>query len=264
MSLKIISCVFLLMESIFFSTPILAMEGGNVTKEPLNNGIQTAIKELGPDHSFAYYDLQLSNQEIKILKSLKINSTEEYNNYGNLKDLESGVSSFLKSLNKENDITAEAVSQIIVRIVNDIVQASGQETAWVAVRSSTPTSAWDVPRWHQDGYYYEPRTGNPYKFAITLKGPATLFYKLPSDLKEKFLTLTRKGTEKNGHNREALATLLKPFKKAISIPQPYQGAIFVVGSDNAAVHSEPPIHEERLFLSILPGSREQIKEWKEQ
>jgi hypothetical protein len=132
------------------------------------------------------------------------------------------------------------------------------------LRSFTPTSEYDVPRWHQDGYYYAPYEGNPYKFAITLKGPATLFYKLPPHLKENFLTLTREGMEKNGYNRQALATLLKPFKEAAFIPQPYQGAVFIVGSEYAAVHSEPPIHEERLFLSVLPGSKAQIKEWKDQ
>jgi len=29
----------------------------------------------------------------------------------------------------------------------------------------------------------------------------------------------------------------------------------------AAVHSEPPLKEERLFMSVLPGSKAQIKEW---
>jgi hypothetical protein len=250
--------------SVFFSNPSRAVGNETIVKESLSNGIQKAIKTLGPDHSFYYYDLQLSDHEIKILKSLRINTTKEYSNYGNLKDLSSEVRAFLRSLNKENEAIAEAAPQIIVRIVNDIVQASGQETAWVAVRSFIPTSEYDVPRWHQDGYYYAPYEGDPYKFAITLKGPATLFYKLPSDLKEKFLTLTREGNEKNGYNRQALATLLKPFKETISIPQPYQGPIFVVGSDNAAVHSEPSIHEERLFLSVLPGSKAQIKEWQEQ
>jgi hypothetical protein len=39
-----------------------------------------------------------------------------------------------------------------------------------------------------------------------------------------------------------------------------QGAVFKVGDDYPAVHSEPPIHEERLFISILPGSKVKIQE----
>lgn len=198
------------------------------------------------------------------IKSLKINSTEEYNNYGDLKKLGSEAKAFIKSLHKENKTTAEAASQIIVRIVNDIVQASGQETAWVAIRSFIPMSEYDVPRWHTDGYYYEPRTGNPYKFALALKGAPTLFYRLPVSERDAFTTVQRKGTEENGYNRQALADLLGRSPEALSIARPNQGAIFIVGSDNAAVHSEPPIHEERLFISILPGSKAQIKEWKEQ
>lgn len=252
------------MGSVFFVNPILAMAGKNIIKEPLSNKVQTAINELGPDHSFAYYDLQLSDDEIKILKSLKINTIEAYSNYDNLKNLGSEVIAFLKSLNKENEATAEAASQTIVRIVNDIVQASGQETAWVTVRSFIPMSEYDLPRWHTDGYYYEPRTGNPYKFALTLKGAPTLFYRLPANERVAFSALQRKGTAENEYNRQALADLLGFSPEAISIARPTQGVVFIVGSDIAAVHSEPPIHEERLFLSILPGSKAQIKEWKDQ
>ncbi len=38
-----------------------------------------------------------------------------------------------------------------------------------------------------------------------------------------------------------------------------QGVVFAVGSDDvAAVHSDPPIQEKRLFLSIVPGISAQI------
>lgn len=247
------------MGSVFFFNPGFAVEEGNVI-----NRIPTAIKELGPENSFVCYDLHLSDDDIKVLKSLKVSITDEYNNYGNLKDLNSEVRTFIKSLNKENEAIAEATSKIIARIVNDIVRASGQETAWVAVRSFIPTSEYDVPRWHRDGYYYAPYEGNPYKFAVTLKGPSTLFYNLPNDLKKEFSDLERTGTEKNGYNRQTLATFLGQSQGNTRVPQPYQGAIFIVGSEYAAIHSEPPIHEERLFISVLPGSQKQIKEWKDQ
>ena len=35
-------------------------------------------------------------------------------------------------------------------------------------------------------------------------------------------------------------------------------------TQNAAIHSEPPIKEEKLFMSILPGSKKKIKEWEAQ
>ena len=38
----------------------------------------------------------------------------------------------------------------------------------------------------------------------------------------------------------------------------------MVGNPNTAlIHSEPPITEDRIFLSILPGTEEQIKQREE-
>lgn len=84
---------------------------------------------------------------------------------------------------------------------------------------------------------------------------------MPPEKRNAFETLQRQGTEQNNYNRQAIATLLGKSKKLISIAYPHQGVVFIVGSDHAAVHSEPPIKEERLFLSVLPGTKEQIKEW---
>ena len=38
-----------------------------------------------------------------------------------------------------------------------------------------------------------------------------------------------------------------------------EGLIFIVGNlDKALIHSEPPMHSFRIFISILPGTGEQI------
>ena len=36
-----------------------------------------------------------------------------------------------------------------------------------------------------------------------------------------------------------------------------QAVVFI---SNLAIHSEPPMHEERIFMSILPGEKDEIKE----
>lgn len=258
MNLKIVSYALILMQALFFTSPSLG-------KETLPSRIQATLKTLGPNSSFVYYDLDPSERERNALKTLKINMTDDYNNYGNLDGLESEVRDFLKTLGKGNDTSAQDVSQLITRLVKEVLQGCGQETAWVAVRSFTPTSAYDLPRWHTDGYYYAPYEGDPYKFAITLRGPPTLFYQLPADKREEFYALQRKGNEQNEYNRQALALMLNTVKEAISIGQLYQGAVFIVGSNHAAVHSEPPIKEERLFLSSCPffqGARSKLKNGK--
>ena len=79
-----------------------------------------------------------------------------------------------------------------------------------------------------------------------LKGKQTLFYAVSQDVRKEF--------DLHRDNRAFLSNLLNAAQ-AESTPKGY-GAFFLVGDDeSAAIHSEPPIHEERLFISVLPGRR---------
>lgn len=246
------------------------------SQDTLRANVQTAINTLGFTNPFAFYDLNLSDSEINALKKIVINHPilTNYNNYGNIDKLEIEVNEFIKSISKENEIIAKEVSLLIEKLVKELVQASGKETAWVTLRPSMPNSEFDLPRWHMDGYFYRPYDTQQYKFALLLKGPSTLFCKLSTDHKNAFDILKKKEIQKivqdeNGKiikyeedmsNRKALAALISSFQTPIATAKPYQGAVFVVGGNNSAIHSEPPISENRLFLSILPGSKSQIDE----
>jgi hypothetical protein len=101
-----------------------------------------------------------------------------------------------------------------------------------------PTAAWDAPRWQTDGYYYEPYTGNSYKFSLTLKGPSTLFYSLSEIKRDEFYALQNKNTAENEPNRQDLAELLAQSPVAILVAKLTQGSVFIVGPNIAAVHSD--------------------------
>lgn len=62
----------------------------------------------------------------------------------------------------------------------------------------------------------------------------------------------------NPENRETIANMLNRSQSISALPM--QGTIYIVGTNSSAVHSEPPIHEERLFLSIVPGNKSEIQE----
>jgi hypothetical protein len=49
--------------------------------------------------------------------------------------------------------------------------------------------------------------------------------------------------------------------KKVKIIQPsnYQGVIINVGNEKAAVHSEPDSNEPRIFISIMTGTKEEVK-----
>lgn len=233
----------------------------------LSEQIQRSVSKLSADTPFIIFDLMLSEDEVDCFKKLKIGSSICYNNYGDLVNLECGTKSFLQSLDNENEIS-ELAARVITKMVIQSLIGCGQESAWVTLRASTNTDAhvdadkFDIPRWHRDGIFYS-SSNLKYKIVTALKGAQTLLYpqdsfnNLSSTMQERFRLLSE--GEETKDSREARAKMLD-MSKVISA-KPHCATIFVVGADNAALHSEPPIREDRLFLSILPGSNEQILEW---
>jgi hypothetical protein len=242
-------------------------------KNSLEQEISGSISGLSQEKPFIIYDLGLTNTEKEYLSLLKINSCAEYSHFGSTQALCLEVKDFVAGLG--NDVeTSVRVSELIEKCVKVSLAASGKEAAWVTLRASVPNKEFDSPRWHTDGYFYAPYKGQQYKIAMVLKGPQTLFYSLPNKDRKWFNEVQRshqliyhkdgsidqEGTFKaTFKTRKLLADSLD--KKNIVSGAFGQGVIFAVGGDDvAAVHSEPPIQEERLFLSIVPGSPLQIQE----
>lgn len=232
--------------------------------------IQTAIQALSPTERWIHFDLQLSESEINRIKALNINLTHEYKVPLLPENFETEITDFIRVIGRPlgslgviasdistNEVNALEISKFIVRLVRDIIAASGEETAKVQLRSFIPTLSFDVPRWHLDNYKHKPHKGAPYKIVIALKGAPTLFYNLPAHQEEKFSELYVKN--KGDSQRQQLASLLNG-KEAISFAQPNQGTVFFAGGANAPIHSEPAIHETRLFLSVVPGSKIEFQE----
>lgn len=223
--------------------------------------ISNALIKLSPETPFIIFDLTLSSADLNDLKKLKINSTLEYNNYGDLESLQSGISDFLLSLGNSLEI-ANSVSKLITKIIIHSLIGSRRETAWIVLRAFTHTDEYDIPRWHTDGTFYTSMSMQ-YKIVMALKGPQTLFYPkalfetLSDQMQNEFHFLSD-GKDGPKENRIAQAKILDASQIISSSLN--QGALFLVG-DNGALHSEPPINEERLFLSILPASKEEIYEW---
>lgn len=234
---------------------IITLRLGNIMEKlVIVNEVKKSLGLLNQNKPFINFDIGLSQEEINNLNNMRIDTPSVYDNFGKLDHLINELDGFVKSLNKNNANLSKLISILINKLVNDIVLGFQKETAWVTIRSSIATNLWDSPRWHTDGYYYSPYIGAQYKVSFTLKGPASLFYPLPYDLRQKFNSL-----QFDPENREKIANMLET-SQAISAIAQRQGTIYIVGTNYAAVHSEPPIHEERLFLSIVPGSKSEIQE----
>lgn len=256
--------------------------GGEVTswdEAPQTNNkvfddVSKCIENLGPEHPFVLFGLPLTESEKDCLHQLQVNSNNSYDHYGNFDSLNDEISAFIEALGNTNDLS-DSISQIITKLVEESLKGSGQQFAWVTLRASTETHEFDLPRWHADGRFYESDI-NQYKIAMALEGHGTLFYDLPEDMREWFNAIENEAADKviyndngtiNGdatlearlESRQILAEKLNDKERIISAKFG-QGAVFLVGDDYAAVHSEPQIDRPRLFLSIVPGDKQHIQD----
>ena len=213
--------------------------------------LQQAVKL---EENFAYFDLSLSEAEKAALEKIRVGRAEDFNVFGDAAQLESQARKFFESLGNAPDVSAKA-AQAVNRLAKEALSAFKAEAGWITVRATVPTDFYDMPRWHHDGYFYHPMEGDQYKAAMPLKGPSTLFSRFPEKLRSIFDELARPVGDK-GPDREKLAELVAETPVE-SIPEG-QGAVFVAGSNRGAIHSEPPMHTERLFMSVVPGTKEQI------
>lgn len=219
---------------------------------PIKLMIKKAINQLGPKLPFVHFNLNLSEKDQVILQNLDVQQRGAYENFGKLNSLEQGIHNFLKTVGKNDEQVAAKAAGIITNLVHIVLDGSQKESAWVALRVFVATDEYEQPRWHRDGYYFSPFSGKAYKFVVTLKGAHTLFYHLPEKMQEHFSEL-----EEN-QERAKLAEMLDLSQ--VSTAEPGQGTAFIVGAESSAVHSEPQIVGQRLFLSIVPGSQVQIDE----
>lgn len=207
------------------------------------------------DQSFVCFDLNLSRAEKAALRKLQVSETSSYDNFDRHDVIETDARRFLESQGNGADLARQG-AKTIAQSVQRIMAAMKAEAAWVTLRASVPTDAYDTPRWHQDGYFYAPFEGDQRKAAVTLKGSGTLFKNMPDSLRDAFNKF--RGLPPDMEVRKQVDALVGHIPT--ETVKPGEGAFFVVGSPRGAVHSEPPTHEQRLFLSVVPGSKDQIEE----
>ncbi len=210
--------------------------------------LQQALKA---DKPFAFFDTNSS------LEHLNVNAGATYNLFGTPETLAADLKEFIKALGNDGPASAAAAEKIDT-LVKDILKGFDAEAGWITLRATMPTDEFNIPRWHQDGYFYEPFTGDQRKAAVSLKGSATLLNDLPLSRMEAFNAASRGNPNDDTEKRLAVAAVLDDAQTVQ--PRKGQGVVFIAGSTRGAVHSEPAMNEPRLFLSVLPGTKEQIEE----
>ena len=239
--------------------------------------------------SYAYFDLNLSDEQKTALEKMTIRPLAEYanddeleellskmshTNYGELDNLAAELNSYMtEKLGETNPGICLVVIELIMDIIKKVCDYYNQESALIMLRTTpSENKLYDIPRWHTDGSFFL-KGEREYKTVVTLVGPGTLFYKLPDEQRSAFnevsgIKLTTLTPSKSEIKIKAQESRMKTYaictdESRIDSPAQYQGAMFVTGCKKTSmVHSEPKMTGKRFFLSVQPGSKEQIAEKK--
>jgi hypothetical protein len=209
-------------------------------------------------YGFSRIDLQLFSEELEAFAAIDIRRDLDYDSLGDGASLEEEVALFLQAVGVTPSESIATAAASIAVIARKVLALSQREVAWFFLRALTPTSNYDIARWHIDGPYYlaVPSDRPQHKFVATLQGPSTIFYALSRQFQE-----TRKVLWMHMSNRMLLSELFEADR--IFSLERGEGAFFFGGNAKVgAFHSEPPIRENRLFFSIVPCRPEQLSDLK--
>lgn len=232
-------------------------------------------KALKSSKSSTLFDIEYSDDEKECLQNFKINKVEEYNHYGTIKL--NKLKLFLENLGDNDPKKVILLKNIIKKISKTVIDAYKNEYFWITIRVTSKTD-FPVPRWHKDGPYFEgtDERNDETKFFTTLIGPSTYmikdekYIKIYNVLEKKELDEIKKaydllkGKYMDEEERKIsykYSEIYRQKLKKVKIIQPtnYQGIIFKVGTNDSLIHSEPESNEPRIYISIVSGTKKEIK-----
>lgn len=248
-----------------YSKEIHYSGNGAITQTPiLTSSFEEALTMLGQEHQFAFFDLGFTEDEKSTIDKLIVDKASDYVvNFAsnNIQKFYTEYTKFLQDIGNNNEISLKTAS-IMARTFNKLNLCSNQACNIGISSNIAGNNIVDIVEWHID--LHDTSKIPPYKVAIALKGPATLFCKLTEDeqlKKEAYdITLNNLDLLYNASVNETALEELKlgspcPSEKGHIIYQasPYHGAVFVIGKTNfSAIHRAPLINENRIFLSLNP------------
>lgn len=121
--------------------------------------MEEAIKVANLTNNFVFVDLELSEDDKKLINMLNINCKKIYNNFGKLQILEDELNLFFKDVGNNSNECVDGIEKLIIKIVFNVIKSSNKETGWITIRTFFPDNSFEIPRWHIDGYYYKPYNG---------------------------------------------------------------------------------------------------------
>lgn len=219
------------------------------------------------------------------ITSTKRESTLDY--YG-LADasIAAEASNFLARLTDGVEEELKRTIETFLRITqNDCTgHAEEKRACWLTIRLTQRSTAFEIPRWHQDGCMYPYDEGREEvvrsKYGLTLLGPSTLMLESYGSV----CATQREGEAQHFWWREKVAHepsedemydadfklrgwLAKKFEHTPRVQVGHGEVVrFSWGRDDSPVHSEPDLISDRVFMTVLYGSEMELRrmcEWRD-
>ena len=222
----------------------------------------TEIKNCLAKEKSTVFKLNYTPEQKKCFKEFDIQKKQTFSYYGKVNDIDS--TDFLAGIGNNSASSVKILNSAIKQLASEVCKGYGKNHAWIDIRITRPSKYFDIPRWHQDGPFFianqEEREQLQTKFITSLKGPGTLMLNATKAEKQAYLELSHNAKNINHNSIEYRKKVAEIFKdRKVHQLSNNQGLIFLVGRDTALIHSEPPMTETRIFVSVLPGTESQIK-----
>lgn len=217
---------------------------------PINENILTAYEQVGA----RLLSLDLPSNAYEAAASLEISQEIDFDWEGKIDEsFERSLTEQLQTVGINDFIIISTLTKAITDVVSRYVREQQKEEALVCVRVTPPKDDYNIPRWHRDSFFFNPDEEK--KLVFSLKGPVSLIGKAISLAKfnEEENLLDRLLYDKDLRDPEVMAMRERMAQNVTPLPPPAlgQGVVFSVGSESATIHSEPPLNESRIFVSVV-------------
>ena len=228
-----------------------------------------------------YQEFDINYKQLPNLKFNKKNNLPPLELCG-LGSYKKKIKTYLSStlINPENDINL--ITECLSLIIKEFMNKTNKNSALIHLRTQLPIKNelynYKIPRWHQDGRYSPFMKKLQYKLTTNIFGKPTRIH----PWKKKYIELFKKyklkiykenkdklnqfKNQKNFNELSWRKEMIKERKKIHSIlnkqvNRTTNSAYSTVYGEHSTIHSEPHINGNRLFMAVLPCSKEDM-EWK--
>ena len=249
-----------------------------------------SIKTYLQDHPSNYkiFNMDYNTKEKRCIDKINISKNIIFTHAGGKNDIDNEeLYEFLNDIGSNRRKYIKCIQKLIYKIINTVTAGYETDYFWMDIRVQLPDPYFDIHRWHCDGAWLEYENKKQTKFVTVLKGPGTLLLENNKESRQIYIDIEKQRSDELKENtknmtqsesfklqlskefrekyRLLLAAALKDANK-IQINND-QGLIFTGVDDNGfkthvqncTIHSEPVKDSPRIFISIVPGTKEQMR-----